>query len=88
MKALRTGAIVMVLFLSGCCTCDSYRSFLGQVRENLKDDIRPKYEAALTASGRPADLMKNDLGLVDDTISSIDRILAGEAPPAVPAGKK
>jgi hypothetical protein len=68
-------ALLVALFMSGCA-CNKYDAFLRQVRENLAEDIRPKYEKALRDSGRPEDLMKNDLGLVDDTVSSIDRVLA------------
>jgi len=74
-KAGFTLAILTALILPGCCTCqERYDPFLGQLEENLRDDIRPKYEAALKASNRPADLMKNDLGLVDNMISAIKRI--------------
>ena len=66
--------LVLVLMLAGC-RCTAHRAYLHQVRENLVDDIRPKFERALRDSGRPADLMANDLQLVDDTVTSIDTAL-------------
>jgi len=67
--------LATTLLLSGCCTCrERYAPALEQMEENLRDDIRPKYEAALKASGRPDDLMKNDLGLVDDTADGLERL--------------
>lgn len=74
--------IVLVLTMAGCCSCkERYAPFLGQLRDNLQNDIRPKYERALTASGRDADLIANDLGLVDDSVASITRVLdSGIAP--------
>ena len=80
MRKLFVPILVMGLFLSGCA-CDKYDSLLFQIRENLAEDIRPKYAEALRASGRPDDLMENDLGLVDDTVSSIDRVLEGKTKP-------
>lgn len=69
-----------LLSLAGCCSCqERYDPFLGQIEDNLANDIRPKYERALRASGRPDDLVANDLGLVDDTIEAIQRV-RGEGP--------
>lgn len=65
----------VVVLLSGCCSCaERYGPFLEQVEENLRDDIRPKYERALQSSGRDPLLIQNDLGIVDDTIHSIQRV--------------
>ena len=79
-KPLLMLVVLLGVLLSGCCSCqERYRPFLTQVRDNLANDIRPKYAKALMASGRPADLIKNDLGLVDDTVSSLDRVLESGA---------
>lgn len=67
--------IVFVLALAGC-RCTAHREYLEQVRENLVDDIRPKYKTALEASGRDPALVANDLALVDDTVASIDIALS------------
>lgn len=70
--------LVLMLGLSGCCNCiEKYAPFLEQIEENLREDIRPKYERALKQSNRPADLVENDLGLVDDTADSIRRVVTG-----------
>lgn len=77
--------LVTVLTLAsetGCSSCDSRDALMRQVRENLTA-IRPKYAALLDASVKRGeakeDLAANDLGLVDDSISSIDRALGAKA---------
>lgn len=80
-------ALLSVFFatpMAGCCSCkDRYAPFLGQLKENLVQDVRPKYERGLKAlekhEGRDPELTKIDLALIDDSASSIQRILdAGE----------
>ena len=73
MKAKIAGAALAVL-LMGCHCHERYSAFLGQVEENLREDVRPKYEKALRESGRPDDLVDNDLKLLDDTIESLRRV--------------
>ncbi len=73
------------LVVPGCCTCrERYGPFLKQVEDNLRNDIRPKYAEALEKSGRPSDLMANDLGLVDDSADSLERVRLGGLDLAVP----
>lgn len=94
--------VILINLSAGCASCDSYRDFLKQARENLAKDIRPKYEKGLKAldgheairillvkykvpeseiaelelsPARDPLFTKNALGLVDDQIKSIDRIL-------------
>lgn len=68
-------AFFLSLALSGCCTClERYQPFLEQVESNLREDIRPKYEEALRASGRDERLITNDLGLIDDSADAIKRV--------------
>jgi len=73
--------VFVLLTFPGCCTCrERYDPFLTQVKENLEKDVRPKYKAALEKTGRPKDLVENDLGLLDDTIDSLGRVI-GKGPP-------
>lgn len=65
--------------LSGCCTHGDYRSLLEQTRENLADDIGPKYHKYLDAdTTRPEKLRKNDGLLLDDTVAAIDLVLSSK----------
>lgn len=41
-------AVVLVLALAGCTCRERYAPWLEQLEEDLRDDVRPKYEEALT----------------------------------------
>lgn len=75
MKSFRFAILLIALIGPGCVSCkDRYGPFLKQVEDNLRNDIRPKYSEALQASGRPDDLIENDLGLLDDTADALARV--------------
>ena len=73
-------AILMIAFLGGCATTaqlEARDKLLGQLRDNLKNDIGPKYKRYLDADGiRAVTLKDNDYGVVSDSIAAIDRVLA------------
>ena len=71
-----------LLVAPGCCTHGDYRPLLRQTRENLVKDIGPKYKKYLDADKkRPADLKKNDYGVVTDTVAALDRVLEKKEEP-------
>ena len=80
MKLIRIIALAAVLaVVPGCCTHGDYRALLKQTRDNLANDIGPKYQSYLDAdTTRPEDLRKNDGALVGDTVAAIDRVLGQE----------
>ena len=74
-----TLTIALVAGMTGCCTHADYRPLLQRTRDNLADDIGPKYKGYLDAdTTRPEDLRQNDAALVDDTVAAIDRVLGQE----------
>lgn len=78
MRRIVWGLVVgLVLLSEGCASCDSHKAFLNQLRDNLANDIGPKYKHYLDAdTTRPQELKDNDYGVVQDSIDSIDRALA------------
>jgi len=68
----------LAVSLNGCCSCkERYAPFLTQIEENLRDDVAPKYDAALKAQGVPNDVRENRVGLVVDSADSIKRVRTG-----------
>ncbi len=80
--------IVATLPSVGCVNAqERYDPFLAEVQGAL-EDVAPKYEAALKASGRDPELIENDVALVNDTIATIKRVREKGPPPpaAAPEG--
>lgn len=76
--------VVLVVVSIGCVNAqEQYDPFLAEVQGAL-EDVAPKYEAALKASGRDPDLVENDVALVNDTIATIKRVRKQGPPPAEP----
>ncbi len=77
-KARKMGftlALLATLFVQGCCSCtERYAPFLKHTETSLRDSVAPAYEKALKASGRPADLLANDVGEVTDLADACERI--------------
>lgn len=68
--------------LCGCTCAERYDGFLGSVKDGLKNDVRPKFEAALRAQKRDARFVENDLALLDEIIRSIEDVQSGAKDPA------
>ena len=73
---------VLALTLCGCTCAERYDGFLGSVKDGLKNDVRPKFEAALRAQKRDARFVENDLALLDEIIRSIEDVQSGAKDPA------
>jgi len=91
---------VLVVALSGCCVATN-EDYLDEVHKHLVENVRPNYAEALqearTPDGKPLYLevyKDTQLGVVDQMIFGIDRVMEREqavlepAPwaPATPAG--
>jgi len=69
--------VVAILAITGCAgQVASRNELLKQLRDNLKNDIGPKYRGYLDKdTDRPEALRKADYQLVTISIESIDRVL-------------
>lgn len=72
----------LALTVGGCTCAERYDGFLGSVKDGLKNDVRPKYEAALRAQKRDERFIANDLALLDEIIQSVADVQSGAKDPA------
>jgi|CXWL01.1.fsa_nt_gi hypothetical protein len=78
---MRKAALVLILVLAGC-RCASRDDLLRQLRDNLANDIGPKYRAYIDADPRLDERAKDiRYGVVENSIEAIDMVLPPETAP-------